>query len=250
MYLDHVALATRDASSGLTTLVTDLGGTIISGGVWPSFRSVQVALGDRTQAMKVELIEPWEAQHDHFLERFLTRHDPGPHHLTFKVESLVALLDRVRDAGFTPVDVNLAHPTWKDAFLSPRETRGPVVQVAEPIPPTGGPERECAQARADGPHMDPRWWPELPPRAEPPTYLRRVVMAVPSLPPALDLYAGLLEGRPSPTGNGSVELNWDHGGCIVLEERHDQSPGVDRLELEGPGSSRELTIAGTRIVVN
>ena len=249
MYLDHVALATRDAPGGLTTLIADLGGTIISGGAWSGFRSVQVVLGDCAQAMKVELIEPQEAQHDHFLERFLARHDPGPHHLTFKVESLVGLLDRVRDAGFAPVDVDLSHPTWKEAFLSPRETRGPVVQLAESHPPSGGPARECAQARADGPHVDPRWWSE-PARTEPPTYLRRVVIAVTSLDQALELYAGLLEGSPSPARDGSVELTWDHGGRIILEERHDRPPGVDHLELEGPGPARELTVAGTRLVVN
>src|SRR5262249_34192796 len=62
---------------------------------------------------------------------FVARHGPGPHHLTYKVDDLATTLDRVRTAGYQPVNVDLSDPDWKEAFLHPREAHGTVVQPAE-----------------------------------------------------------------------------------------------------------------------
>src|SRR5680860_496722 len=131
MDLDHVALATRDVTPILDLFVGELGGLVLFGGQGPGFRPMQVRLGDENDGMTVEILEPWDTEHNDFLERFLTRNGEGPHHLTFKVPDLAAALDRVRTAGFQPVGVDVSDPDWKEAFLHPREAHGTVVQLAE-----------------------------------------------------------------------------------------------------------------------
>src|SRR5690348_15950384 len=133
--LHHVALATRDAGALLEPLVGDLDGVLTMGGENVGFRSYQVRLGDATEGMTVEILEPWRPERFDFLKRFVARHGEGPHHLTFKVPDLAATLERVHRTGYTPVGVSLADPRWKEAFLQPREAHGTVVQLAQAASP-------------------------------------------------------------------------------------------------------------------
>jgi len=249
MQLDHVALATRDASGPLETVVGELGGLVLSGGHSLGFRPMQVFLGDATGGMKVELLEPWEPERDDFLERFVARHGAGPHHLTFKVPDLAAAIEDARAAGYSPVGVDLTDPQWREAFLAPGEAHGTVVQLAESNAPLTSPLEEYRFAAQHGSGGAPVWWPEPPPRAAPPTFLRRVVVRTRSLPATLDFFAGVLEGETVATGPDWTEVAWSGGGRLRVEERDDAPPGIDRLELEGTGPARDLMIAGTRFVV-
>jgi methylmalonyl-CoA/ethylmalonyl-CoA epimerase len=248
----QVALATHDAAAPLAALVGDLGGTVLSGGLAIGYRPMQVHLGDSTSGMKVELLEPWAVEENDFLDRFLTRHGEGPHHLTYKVDDLEATLDRVRAAGHTPVGVDLSMPMWKEAFLQPRDAHGTVVQLASSTSPHESALEEFAQVRDHemGLGFGQQWWPDPPPRADDATCLRRVVMVTPSIADALRFFEELLDGERRDAGEGWVELTWPGGGRLRLEQRDDHAPGIDRLELEAAGPSRELVIAGTRAVVN
>ncbi len=114
--------------------VGELGGTIFAGGDGYGFRWVQVRIGEAAAGMTVELLIEWQPEQNDFLARFLQRHGPGQHHLTFKVPDLAATLGRVQQAGFRPVSVNLTDPNWKEAFLQPREAHGTVVQLAQVHP--------------------------------------------------------------------------------------------------------------------
>jgi len=237
----------------LGPLVGELGGVVMGGGENLGFRSYQVRLGDAVEGMTVEVLEPWHPERFEFLERFMARHGEGPHHLTFKVPDLAATLERVRSAGYTPVGVSLTDPRWKEAFLQPREAHGTVVQLAQadgsPFPDYAA---EFESARANGPHGEPVWWPAPPPAAPAPTVLRRVVMATPHLDAALGFFAGLLGGEvatDASEGDDAVELAWPGAGRIRLETTYGAAPGIVRLDLEGPGSPRELLVAGTRLVV-
>ena len=249
MKLDHVALATRDVAGPLDTLVGELGGLVLSGGHGVGFRPMQVFLGDDRGGMKVELLEPWEPEHNDFLERFVARHGAGPHHLTFKVPDLAAAIEDVRAAGYSPVGVDLTDPQWREAFLAPGEAHGTVVQLAESDAPLTSPLEEYRFAARHGSSGEPVWWPEPPTRASVPTFLRRVVLRTPSLPATLDFFAGVLLGETVGTGPGWTELTWPGDGHLRIEERPGATPGIDRLELEGPRPARELTIAGTRFLV-
>ena len=250
MRLDHVALATRDAGEPLAALVGRLGGTVVSGGHAIGFRPMQVFLGNGSGGMKVELLEPWVVEQNDFLDRFLTRHGDGPHHLTFKVDDLEETLRRFIDAGFTPVGVDLSHAEWREAFLLPRDAHGTVVQLADSNFEVGLPIDQYRASLREGPFADPRWWPEPPERCATPSRLRRVVLRTNDLDSARRLYAGLLEGTAAGTDGDDdecVELEWPGGGRLLLEQVAGASQGVDRLELEGPVG--ELTVAGTRMVV-
>jgi methylmalonyl-CoA/ethylmalonyl-CoA epimerase len=250
MKLDHVALATRDASGPLDVLVGELGGLVLSGGHSVGFRPMQVFLGDATGGMKVELLEPWEPERNDFLERFVTRHGAGPHHLTFKVPDLAATIEGLRTAGYSPVGVDLTDPQWREAFLAPKEAHGTVVQLAESDAPLTSPLEEYRFAAEHGSGGDPVWWPEPPRRAAAPAFLRRVVLRTPSLPAALDFFAGLLHGETVASGHDWTELAWPGDGHLRIEERPGATPGIDRLELEGTGPRRELVVAGARLVIH
>jgi hypothetical protein len=251
VYLDHVAFATRDAGDPLRTLVGDLGGTVTSGGDAIGFRSMQVFLGDDTGGMKVELLEPWAVEQSDFLERFLTRHGNGAHHLTFKVDDLEEFLGRVADHGLTPVSVDLRDPQWREAFLLPRDAHGTVVQLADSNLATGKPIDEYRFAAEQGCFAAPQWWPDPPP--PPPVSdratLRRVVVRTADLAGARGLFGGLLEGEAVDEGDGRLELEWGSGARILLEETPDGRAGIHRLELDGPKPRTDLEIYGTPLVV-
>jgi catechol 2,3-dioxygenase-like lactoylglutathione lyase family enzyme len=249
MRLDHVALATRDVSEALAVLVGDFGAPIISGGVYPGFRPLQVFLGDEDGGMKVELLEPSNIEQNDFLERFLTRHGDGPHHLTFKVDDLAATIEHMRAAGYGPVGIDLSDPQWREAFLLPKEAHGTVVQLAESNAPYATPLAEYRAFLEHGVNGEPRWWPDPPARASSTTYLRRVVLRTRSLGAATEFFTGLLGGTALEQGEGWMELGWPGDGLLRVEEHLDADPGVDRLELEGDRPRREVVVAGTRLVI-
>jgi methylmalonyl-CoA/ethylmalonyl-CoA epimerase len=245
--LDHVALAAADTSEALLFLTGDLGGTVLFGGHSYGFRPMQVWVGTRAgDGMPIELLEPWDVERNDFLARFVERHGAGPHHLTFKVPDLLQSLERVRGAGFHPVQIDVSDPEWKEAFLMPREAHGTVVQLAESH---GHPETRMAMldhVAAHGPNMHPRWWGELPPPATPPAILRRVVLRTPALSSALGFFSGVLQGDVESETASTADLVWPRGARIRLEEHAGASPGVDRLEVEG--LDRPRTLLGTSLV--
>jgi catechol 2,3-dioxygenase-like lactoylglutathione lyase family enzyme len=245
--LDHVALAATDTSSALHFLTGALGGTIIFGGQSVGFRPMQVWIGTPDgDGMPVELLEPWEVGRNDFLARFVAKHGEGPHHMTFKVASLRAALERVEAAGLHPVNINVSDPTWKEAFLMPAEAHGTVVQLAESH---GYPETRAGlleHVAANGPNEQPRWWNDASPAEGPPARLRRVVLRTRDLPEAVKFFSGMLEGEIEQASDQRVDLVWPRRARITPELRPDAAPGVDRLEVEG--LAQEVTIIGTRFV--
>jgi hypothetical protein len=250
MDLDHVALAARDVTDALDVLVGELGGIVLFGGESVGFRPMTMRLGDAEEGMNLELLEPWEPDKNDFLERFVSRHGDGPHHLTFKVDDLPATLERVRSAGYQPVNVDLSDPQWKEAFLHPREAHGTVVQLAEAHGDWGTLAEQIARVRTQGPHGHPRWWPEREPGGRA-AFLRRVVIGTPSLTATLGFFAGLLRGNEVAGGEGWFELAWPGGARVKLEHRPGQAPAVQRLEADvvGNGPLGERVVAGTRLVL-
>src|SRR5688572_33089834 len=125
MRLDHVALATRDATPQLAVLVGELGGTVLSGGLAIGYRPMQVFLGNDREGMKVELLEPHAVEQNDFLDRFVTRHGEGPHHLTLKVGDLAGALERLASARITPAGADLSTPISREALIQRRHPHGP-----------------------------------------------------------------------------------------------------------------------------
>jgi catechol 2,3-dioxygenase-like lactoylglutathione lyase family enzyme len=245
--LDHIAIAANDTSAALQFLTGPLGGTVIFGGQSIGFRPMQVWVGTADgNGMPVELLEPWAVDRNDFLARFLERRGAGPHHLTFKVADIAAALEQARGAGLHPVNINLADPEWKEAFLMPAEAHGTVVQLAESH---GHPESRAellAHVAKNGPNQHPRWWTDPAPAGGEPARLRRVVLRTPALPEAVAFFAGLLDGEIEHEVDGRVDLVWPRGARIGLEAQPGATPGVDRLEVVG--LAQECTVIGARFV--
>lgn len=122
---DHVAVAVHDVSATTAALLANAGAVLGASGDVGAFRAAQVRLG--ATGMVVEVLGPGTSSG--FIEAFLHRHGPGPHHLAFRVTDLFAALERVEAAGFTPIDVVVDADVQQEFFISPRETGGVLVQL-------------------------------------------------------------------------------------------------------------------------
>jgi catechol 2,3-dioxygenase-like lactoylglutathione lyase family enzyme len=125
--LDHVAigLPALGPAPGFSEGV--LGGRAYATGPGIGFRWAQwqFACGG-----VLEFLEP-DGPPGGFLHRFLARHGPGVHHVTFKVPELAAAAARARALGFEVVGYDDRFPGWKECFLHPKQAQGIVVQMAE-----------------------------------------------------------------------------------------------------------------------
>jgi len=255
--LDHVALATRDAGPAVRMLAGELGGLVLFGGQARGFRPMQVLLGDETAGMRVELLEPWDTAANDFLERFLARHGDGPHHLTFKVDSLGNTIERLRSAGYRPVNVDHSDPDWQEAFLLPREAHGTVVQLAQTVHQFATESGFLDHVRRHGADGHPKWWTDPPPPGDRRGVLERVVMRTPSLDTAIAFFAGMLGGDVEQADDHHADLVWPGGSRIRIEVRTEvhtetQQPGIERLEglvFGGVGDPVEMEVAGARLVL-
>lgn len=240
--LDHVALAAADTAPLLRFLTGTVNATALWGGYNGGFRPMQVLVGDATDGMKIELLEPWNTEHNDFLARFLERNGPGPHHLTFKVPDIVAALDRARAHGYEPVNVNIDNPMWREAFLHPRQSHGTVVQLAESNEPHAGRAEMLERVRTQSVPAAQRWWVDPLPPTGPPQYLRRVVVGVDDLAAATALYHDVVDGaidESRSSAGAASELVWPGGGRVRLVARPGRA-AVDRLEIVGLDRDYEL----------
>lgn len=232
--LDHVAVAAERWDDLSSCYAGELGGQWVSGGESVGFAAGQVKFAN---GMKVEFLRPYAVDQNDFLRRFLDRNGPGPHHLTFKVDDIRAALTAAEVAGYRPVNVDLTHPDWKEAFLHPKDAPGVVVQLA--------------QAAGDWTSDPPVGFPS--PRHGGTAILDRVVHAVQSLDEGLRLFEGLLAGSRVAEGDHWVELAWPGPGRVRLLQPEDGRLGdragrIDHLAFTCPWleGTRWLEVEGAR----
>jgi catechol 2,3-dioxygenase-like lactoylglutathione lyase family enzyme len=128
---DHIAIAMERLADAPAVLVGVLGGRADRGGPGRAFRwgTWRYEGGGR-----LEVIEPVAAAGpDGFLQRYLERHGPGIHHVTFKVPDLRAACDRAEAHGIRVVGYDDADPAWQTAYLHPKEALGIVVQLGHSV---------------------------------------------------------------------------------------------------------------------
>jgi len=193
--LDHVAVAVERWPDAWPRYAVDLGGTWTSGGLNVGFGPAQLRYAN---GGRVEVLQPWQAEDNPFLRRFLDRHGPGPHHMTFKVPDLAGALGQAEDAGFSPVNVDLTNADWMEAFLHPKQATGIVVQLAQAAYAWESPAPEGFPTE----------------RRQPPASLVRATHAVADLQSGLALFEGLLDGRVRARGTAPdgtwefADLEW------------------------------------------
>jgi methylmalonyl-CoA/ethylmalonyl-CoA epimerase len=123
---DHVGIAVHSIKAALKLYRDALGGEYLMGGEQDgSWRWLQLRYPG---GGKVELLEPLG---EGFLSRFLESHGEGLHHITFKTDDIEEAIAVLEGKGFALVDVNLDHPSWKEAFLRPSKAHGTLVQIAQ-----------------------------------------------------------------------------------------------------------------------
>ena len=193
--LDHLAIGTPALDDGWDLFGGILGGNWAYGGDSPGYwwGQLEFAAGP-----KIELLTPTGGPDAAFLERFLATRGAGPHHFNFLVDDIGEALARTRAFGIEPVGVNLANPSWREAFLHPRSAHGIVIQLAQqagsPVspPPRGLPEPGPA-ARFD-----------------------LIEYHVGDLDGAVGLFQQVLDGHLDAAGAGAAELTWPGGKRIRL----------------------------------
>lgn len=199
--LDHVAVALERWEDGFPRYGGDLAGAWVAGGEGPGFASCQLRYRN---GMKLELLAPHDVGATDFLRRYLDSNGPSPHHLTFKVADIAAALGEVEAAGYHPVGVNLSDPSWKEAFLHPKELPGIVVQLAQ----------SDGDWRTDAPHGFPR------PRTTEPAELVHVAHAVASIDEGIELFVDLLAAEVVGEGRWrawrAVDVAWPGPGRVRL----------------------------------
>src|ERR671919_665215 len=126
--VDHVAIAVRSVAAAKPLFVDALGGEFLFAGenrsqgfIWAQFR---FPLGG-----KVELVTPTTA--DGFVQRFLDKRGEGVHHMTLKVPDILLALDHLRERNVELMRVSTENPSWKEAFVHPRDAHGVLIQIAQ-----------------------------------------------------------------------------------------------------------------------
>lgn len=126
MRVDHVGIAVEsiaDAEGLLFALGAEKVHEETSHGTftWATYR-----LGD---ASRFELLEPVEGS-ESFLTEFLERYGPGPHHVTLEVSDVNAACEGIEAAGYSIVERE-TYDDWSEAFVSPRNPTGTLIQLME-----------------------------------------------------------------------------------------------------------------------
>jgi len=210
--LDHVALELHGFAEAEPVLEGALGGAKAGGAADASpfgFMQWVFAGGGR-----IEVIYP--VGDGGFLQRFLARGGPRVHHVTFKVASLDAMLERAAAQGYDIAAQDRSDPFWQEAFLHPKQAQGIVVQLVEHRP------------RPDG--FDPA-------AARPPEGAARVRglrLAAPSAELARRQWGELLGGRETRDATGLV-FTWPESPLVIaVDADAEAEPGPRHIEVSAP----------------
>lgn len=206
--LDHIAIALPRIADASSVLVAVLGGVPERSQPSGVFRwaSWTYAGGGR-----IEILEPMGP--DGFLHRFLAAHGPGVHHVTFKVPDLDAVCRQAERLGYDIVGRDESDPSWKEAFLHPKQALGIVVQLAE-----GGPPSPPGHPGAIPPGL---------PGAPPSVRILGLRMRAHSRERALRQWRDILEAEVEDGPVGELAFRWPDSPMRVLVD-------VDPTAAEGP----------------
>ena len=128
--IDHVGIAVRDKEAAGKFLEDVLGAKKLIDEKW-EYRGQEFAWTyfDIGGQGRVELVSSTDP--DNFVNRFIAKRGEGMHHLTLQVENLMEAVESLRAKGITVLDVNTSDPNWKEAFISPKDSFGVLIQLAE-----------------------------------------------------------------------------------------------------------------------
>ncbi len=240
--LDHTSFAVHDAMGWARLLRRRLGATPIAGETLPEFRYLLLHVGTAEEGGRLELLEPVGPG---FLTRHLSTRGEGPHHVTFTVPDLEAVVDRARALGAAVVGETYDHPPWREAFLAPDGRHGVVIQLAQSdlAYPSAQEllstrDRDPARFPSTRGATDPLWWTPLWDEAPRMTAtLGATHLGSTDLEFSRRLFGDLLEGHVTER-RGALDISWPGGSLRVHPA---DRPGVTGVDLRG-GAGDALSI--------
>jgi len=213
--LDHIAIALPRIADAPAALVDVLGGAperTRSAGVfrWASWTFANGGV--------IEILEP--AGPDGFLHRFLVAHGRGVHHVTFKVPDLALVCRRAETRGYDIVGRDESDPSWKEAFLHPKQALGIVVQLVE----------SGSALPRDPPGV-------IQPGLPPPVSILGLRLRAHSRERAITQWREVLQGEMGKTREGSLVFRWSDSPLRLVVD-------VDTTAPEGPTAIEIARVRG------
>jgi len=127
----HVALVVKNLDRACAFYRDVLGARIEGRRLVPS-QKAEVAFVVFDEGTRLELLAPTEE--DSVLGKFLRKHGPGLHHISFEVDRIEQRLEYLTDHGVKVID-QTPRPGAEDdriAFLHPSSTLGALIELSEP----------------------------------------------------------------------------------------------------------------------
>lgn len=128
--IDHHGIAVNDLGKAARFFIDFLGAKLIAGGINEA-AMLRTAFVQFPGGGKLELLQPTG---DNPMRAYLDKRGEGIHHMTVLVKDLAGMLEPLKAAGYRIVDEDLASPTWREAYISPRTAHGCLVQLVQPGP--------------------------------------------------------------------------------------------------------------------
>lgn len=128
--IDHVGVAVRDKEGAERFLTEVLSAQKVIDEKWvyggQEFNWAYFLLGEQGMIELISSSDP-----ENFVNRFIDKRGEGLHHVTLQVEDLQEAVDFLHSKGIRVVDINTENPFWKEAYISPRDAFGVLIQLAE-----------------------------------------------------------------------------------------------------------------------
>jgi methylmalonyl-CoA/ethylmalonyl-CoA epimerase len=219
---DHLAVAGPSREALLQRYAGDLGAGFVVEGPTAGLRATIVRFAN---GVKLEAIEPDTTEGEDFLARFLDRHGPGVHHVTFVVDDIDAAAAETEAAGFRLLGSRTTG--LAEVFVHPKDASGIVVQYIEARQYGGDPPAEF-------------------PSPERSSTLDNITLVVASLEHATRLFVDILGGRVVDSDEDAderwLEASWPGEGVIRFVEPGSGTELDDWLDGR-PGAVHHLTLA-------
>ncbi|GAB2829004.1 hypothetical protein GCM10022221_29330 [Actinocorallia aurea] len=200
--LDHLAIGVRRWSDAYARFATELGGRWDHGGEAAEYAPFQLGYGT---GMRLEFIAP--AEERGFMDRFLARRGPAPHHLTFKVPSMDETAEELVRLKFPTFGGHPDLPGRREAFVHPKDAAlGTLVQIIETddsLLETHG----ITDAPAD-----------FPVAAPPARAVSLIGLTAADLDRAHDLLGRALLGDVVEDGEGWFFVTWGRGRALLVRD--------------------------------
>jgi methylmalonyl-CoA/ethylmalonyl-CoA epimerase len=208
-YFDHFAIGVKAWEDSFPRFVSRAGGRWTHGNDAGEFAPYQLEFEG---GMRLEFIAPGSVK-DGFMERFIATRGPGPHHLTFKVNSIQASLLKLQRIGIKALGEVSGHPMWREVFIHPKAAgTGTLLQLVE--------ADEIAMEALNGyPAPD-----GFPTSAPPNLNIAWVGLTVHSVSVAREIFVEILEGTVVDEGSSWIQISWGPGRVLVVREP-DAYPG-------------------------